>query len=104
MLIVHVFVHVKPESVEAFRAATLENARNSVQEPGVVRFDVAQQEDDPNRFLLMEIYRTAEDPRSRTPRMGLPGSARGRGWSPSASHATTRRQRRPSRRGPTHRR
>ena len=62
MLIVHVFVHVKPESVEAFRAASLENARNSVQEPGVVRFDVAQQEDDPNRFLLMEIYRTPEDP------------------------------------------
>ena len=62
MLIVHVFVHVKPEAVEAFRAATLENARNSVQEPGVVRFDVAQQEDDPNRFLLVEIYRTPEDP------------------------------------------
>jgi (4S)-4-hydroxy-5-phosphonooxypentane-2,3-dione isomerase len=62
MLIVHVFVHVKPESVEAFRAATLENARNSVREPGVVRFDVVQQDDDPNRFLLMEIYRTPEDP------------------------------------------
>ena len=62
MLIVHVFVHVKPEAVEAFRAASLENARNSVQEPGVVRFDVAQQDDDPNRFILMEIYRTAEDP------------------------------------------
>jgi (4S)-4-hydroxy-5-phosphonooxypentane-2,3-dione isomerase len=62
MLIVHVFVHVKPESVEAFRAASLENARNSVREPGVVRFDVVQQDDDPNRFLLMEIYRTPEDP------------------------------------------
>ena len=62
MLIVHVFVHVKPESVEAFRAASLENARNSVQEPGVVRFDVVQQADDPSRFLLMEIYRTPEDP------------------------------------------
>ena len=43
MLIVHVFVHVKPESVDAFSAATLENARNSVREPGVVRFDVVQQ-------------------------------------------------------------
>ena len=62
MLIVHVFVHVKPESVEAFRAASLDNARNSVREPGVVRFDVVQQEDDPNRFVLMEIYRTPEDP------------------------------------------
>jgi quinol monooxygenase YgiN len=62
MLIVHVFVHVKPESVHAFEAATRENARNSVQEPGVVRFDVVQQDDDPTRFLLMEIYRTSEDP------------------------------------------
>jgi (4S)-4-hydroxy-5-phosphonooxypentane-2,3-dione isomerase len=62
MLIVHVFVHVKPESVDAFAAATLENGRNSVREPGVVRFDVVQQEDDPTRFLLIEIYRTLEDP------------------------------------------
>ena len=62
MLIVHVFVHVKPESVDAFAAATIENARNSVREPGVVRFDVVQQEDDPTRFLLIEIYRTPEDP------------------------------------------
>ena len=62
MLIVHVFVHVKPDTVEAFRAATLENAQNSVQEPGVVRFDVIQQEDDPTRFVLVEVYRSAEDP------------------------------------------
>ena len=62
MLIVHVFVRVKPESAEAFAAATLENARASVREPGVVRFDVVRQEDDPTRFVLMEIYRTAEDP------------------------------------------
>ena len=62
MLIVHVFVHVKAESVDAFIAATLENARNSVREPGVVRFDVVQQEDDPTRFLLIEIYRTPQDP------------------------------------------
>jgi len=62
MLIVHVFVHVKPESVDAFAAATLENARNSIREPGVVRFDVVQQEDDPTRFLLIEIYRTPQDP------------------------------------------
>ena len=62
MLIVHVFVHVKPDQVDAFKAATLENARNSVQEPGVVRFDVVQEEDDPTRFLLLEIYRTPEDP------------------------------------------
>jgi (4S)-4-hydroxy-5-phosphonooxypentane-2,3-dione isomerase len=62
MLIVHVFVHVTPESVDAFRAATIENARNSVKEPGVVRFDVIQQDDDPTRFVLVEIYRTNDDP------------------------------------------
>jgi len=62
MLVVHVFVHVKPEGVEAFKAATLENARNSVQEPGIARFDVVQQVDDPTRFVLVEVYRTADDP------------------------------------------
>ena len=62
MLVVHVHVHVKPEWVEAFRAATTENARNSVQEPGIARFDVIQQADDPTRFVLVEVYRTAEDP------------------------------------------
>jgi quinol monooxygenase YgiN len=62
MFIVHVYVHVKPESVEAFREATLENARNSVQEPGIARFDVIQQLDDPTRFVLVEVYRTPDDP------------------------------------------
>lgn len=60
MLIVHVHVHVKPEHVAAFRLATVENARNSVQEPGIARFDVIQQADDPTRFVLVEVYRTAE--------------------------------------------
>jgi (4S)-4-hydroxy-5-phosphonooxypentane-2,3-dione isomerase len=62
MIIVHVHVRVKPESVEAFRDASLDNAGNSVQEPGVVRFDVIQQEDDPTRFILQEIYRSPEAP------------------------------------------
>jgi len=62
MLVVHVFVHVKAEQVEAFKAATIENARNSIREPGVARFDVLQQQDDPQRFVLVEVYRTAEDP------------------------------------------
>jgi quinol monooxygenase YgiN len=62
MLVVHVRVHVKPESVEAFREATLENARNSVREPGIARFDVIQQLDDPTRFVLIEVYRTPDDP------------------------------------------
>jgi autoinducer 2-degrading protein len=62
MLVVHVHVHVKEECVQAFRDATMENARNSVQEPGIVRFDVIQQNDDPTRFVLIEVYRTADDP------------------------------------------
>jgi autoinducer 2-degrading protein len=62
MLIVHVHVHVKPEFVDAFREATLENAQNSVQEPGIARFDVIQQLDDPTRFVLVEVYQTPQDP------------------------------------------
>jgi len=62
MLIVHVHVHVKPECVEAFRQATVENARQSVKEPGIARFDAVQQTDDPTRFVLIEVYRTADAP------------------------------------------
>ncbi len=62
MLIVHVHVHVKPECVEAFRQASLANARASVQESGIARFDVVQQQDDPTRFVLVEAYRNAEAP------------------------------------------
>ncbi len=62
MLIVHVFVQVKPQDVENFKAASVENASKSVKEPGVARFDVIQQADDPNRFVLVEVYRTADDP------------------------------------------
>jgi quinol monooxygenase YgiN len=59
MLIVHVHVHVKPECVEAFKAATRLNARLSLLELGVLRFDVLQQADDPTKFVLVEIYRDA---------------------------------------------
>ena len=62
MFIVHVHVHVKPEFVKAFKEATLENGRHSVQEPGIARFDVIQQLDDPTRFVLVEVYRTPDDP------------------------------------------
>jgi autoinducer 2-degrading protein len=62
MLIMHIDVHVKLEFVEAFRQATLANARQSVQEPGIARFDVLQQADDPARFILVEVYRTAGAP------------------------------------------
>lgn len=62
MLIVHVFVHVKPDQVDAFMTATLENARKSVQEPGIARFDVIRRKEDPTRFVLVEVYRAPDDP------------------------------------------
>jgi quinol monooxygenase YgiN len=62
MRVVLVHVTVKLDSVEAFRVASQENAQNSLKEPGVARFDVLQQEDDPTRFILVEAYRTAEAP------------------------------------------
>jgi autoinducer 2-degrading protein len=62
MLIVHVYCHVKPEHVEAFKAASLENARESLKEPGIARFDLVQETDDSTRFALLEVYRTDEDP------------------------------------------
>ena len=62
MLVINVSIRVRPEHVDAFIAATLANARASLLEPGVVRFDLAQQEDDALQFLLTEIYKSAEDP------------------------------------------
>ena len=61
MLVVHVHVEVKPERVDEFIEATVQNASNSLQEHGVTRFDVLQQQDDPTRFILTEVYRTPED-------------------------------------------
>ena len=62
MLVVHVHVQVKADQVDAFVAATRENAENSVKEPGIARFDVVQQQDDPTRFVLVEVYRSVDDP------------------------------------------
>ena len=62
MQIVHVHVNVKPEFVRAFKQATIENASNSVKETGIARFDVIQQMDDPTKFILVEVYKTAEAP------------------------------------------
>jgi (4S)-4-hydroxy-5-phosphonooxypentane-2,3-dione isomerase len=62
MLIVHVHVHVKPECVEAFQRATLANARESIKEAGIARFDFLQDTADPSRFVLVEVYRDAEAP------------------------------------------
>jgi autoinducer 2-degrading protein len=62
MLVVHVHVRTRPDSVDAFKAATLANARESLEEPGIARFDIIQQQDDPSRFVLIEVYRTAQAP------------------------------------------
>ena len=62
MLVVHVHVHVKPECVEAFKEATLANARESIKEAGIAAFDCIQQQDDPTRFVLVEAYRTPQAP------------------------------------------
>ena len=61
MHIVHVFVHIKAGKVEEFKQATIENARNSLKEPGVARFDFIQQVEDPSRFVLVEVYKMEED-------------------------------------------
>jgi quinol monooxygenase YgiN len=60
MLIVHVHVKVKPDCIEAFKEVTIENARQSLKEPGIARFDVAQQNDDSTQFVLVEAYRSVE--------------------------------------------
>lgn len=61
MHIVHVFVDVKKNCIDQFKAASLENAKHSRQETGIIRFEVLQQKDDPSRFLLVEIYRSQQD-------------------------------------------
>jgi quinol monooxygenase YgiN len=63
MYIVHVHVHVKPDHIQGFKDASLDNASNSVQEPGVARFDVVQSVDDPARFILVEVYYNEEGAR-----------------------------------------
>lgn len=62
MFIVLVYIHVKEESIQDFMQASNENAEASRREAGIVRFDLIQQADDPTRFILIEIYRTEEDP------------------------------------------
>ena len=62
MFIAHVFIHVKEDRIEDFIGATIENAQNSIQESGIARFDFIQEQDNPTRFVLVEVYRTADDP------------------------------------------
>jgi quinol monooxygenase YgiN len=59
MHILHVQIHIKPEAIDAFREATIENARHTRREPACRRFDLIQELDDPTRFVLVEIYRDA---------------------------------------------
>ena len=60
MLVVHVHVRIRPEQVEEFLAATLTNARASLGEPGVLRFDVIQDQADPAHVVLVEVYRNGD--------------------------------------------
>lgn len=62
MYIVHVFIQVKPEYIDDFITATVDNARNSINEPGIARFDFIQQIDEPSQFMLIEVYRSPDDP------------------------------------------
>jgi quinol monooxygenase YgiN len=57
MIIVHVYLHSKPDLIDAFKEANITNAKSSIKEPGILRFDVLQQDDDPSRFLLVEVYK-----------------------------------------------
>jgi quinol monooxygenase YgiN len=60
MLVIHIQIQVKPEFINAFKQATVANARESLKEPGIARFDFVQQQEDPARFALVEVYRTPE--------------------------------------------
>jgi quinol monooxygenase YgiN len=62
MLAVHVNIEVKADCIDAFIEATRENARNSLQEPGIARFDLVQDRDDPTHFVLVEVYKTDDAP------------------------------------------
>jgi (4S)-4-hydroxy-5-phosphonooxypentane-2,3-dione isomerase len=61
MLVLLVNIKVKSERVEDFKRATVDNASNSLKEPGVARFDFCQSAEDPTRFIIYEAYRAAED-------------------------------------------
>ncbi len=61
MFVVMVHVSVKPDSIEAFKKASIINAQSSINEAGIARFDFIQQQDDPSKFLLVEVYASEED-------------------------------------------
>lgn len=57
MRILHVYLHIKPDKIEEFKALATDNATHSNREAGCLRFEALQQEDDPTRFMLIEHYR-----------------------------------------------
>jgi len=61
MFIMHVFLHVKPEAIDVFKSACIENASNSLKEAGIKRFDLIQQVEDPTQFVLVEVYNSKND-------------------------------------------
>ena len=90
MLIVHVHVRVNPDSIEEFKKATVENARTSIEEPGIARFDVVQDASDPARFVLMEVYRWPEAPAEHRRQHTIkPGVIRSQTLWPSRARAST---------------
>lgn len=62
MHIVQVYIEVKPDCIEDFIEATIMNAKASLNEPGIARFDILQDQSDPNLIVLNEVYRTPMAP------------------------------------------
>jgi len=62
MVIVQVYVKVKKECIDAFISETIKNTANSIKESGVVRFDFMQETENPQSFLLTEIYKDEKAP------------------------------------------
>jgi quinol monooxygenase YgiN len=62
MFVIHVHAQIKPPYIKDFKAACIANAKESVKEEGIARFDIVQQQDDPTRFVLIEVYRNKDAP------------------------------------------
>ncbi len=60
MVIFQFHHYIKPECIEAYKTAILEDAQGTVKEDGVLAFEVFQDKKDPAHFSLLEIYRDAE--------------------------------------------
>jgi (4S)-4-hydroxy-5-phosphonooxypentane-2,3-dione isomerase len=60
MIVTCVYVHVKPDAIDSFINATISNHRNTVKEPGNIRFDFTQQADDPCKFMIYEVFESED--------------------------------------------